>query len=138
MDPKQWNDLYWYSTIGFGETKSFKSLKYAIVKIDLIDCVAKIVDGQIVEPTMRLPYCFISGRNKIVDETVTIAIVNKVDFRNAWKIEEEFWEYDCYLEYKPTRFMSKLFPQFEFSIFPRGHDSSTSVPLFCLKGFDAA
>ena len=138
MDPKEFSDLYWFETIGFGENKSFKSLKNAIVKIDLIDCVAQIEDGQIVEPSKRLPYCFISGRNILTDETVAIAIINKVDFRNTWKIEKEFWEYDCYLEYKPAFFMSKVLPQFEFSVFERGHNSSTSQPLYRLKGPETA
>lgn len=136
MDHQELSEMYWFETIGFGEIKSFKSLKYAVVKIDLIDCVAQIEGDQIIGGHAYLPYCFISGEDIISGETVAIAIINKVDFKNAWKIEEDYWEYDSFLEHKPVPIMSKVFPQFEFSIFKKGCNPGTSAPLFKLGRFD--
>jgi hypothetical protein len=139
MKREEFQDIYWYETVGYGEIRSFKSLRSALVKIDLIDCVAKVIDGQISDAVSDLPYCFISGTNIVHDDTVAIAVINKVDFLNAWRIDKEYWEYDCYLQYKPTPILSKLFPQFEFSVYRKGGSpihAHNFVPVARFKGLE--
>ncbi len=89
-----------------------------------VTCLAQLQGDKIVEFDKHLPYGFLHIGGDDLPSNSTTAIINKLDFKNAWTINEKGWfeddEYMVFLAYKPAsgllRFISKALPTYEFSI----------------------
>ncbi len=92
--------------------------------------LARIDGNNLVEFDPHLPYAFLHVESKTFEGKLAAAVINKIDFQNAWTITQNGWfdsdDYSVYVDYKPTvpkflGFMKKAFPVYQFSILrPRG------------------
>ncbi len=101
--------------------------------------LAQMNGENIVEFDSHLPYAFLHVESNTFEGRLAAAIINKIDFRNAWMIRQNGWfdngDYSVYVDYKPTvpkflRFMKKALPLYQFSILCR------QGPMIRLHGLD--
>jgi len=111
--------------IGFAGGPDLPFLKGKEMRCRKVTLLAGLEDDKIIEFDKHLPYGFLHIDGPDLKPNTIAAIINKIDFKNAWEIDRNGWfdneDYGVFVEYKEggglMRFMPKMFPLYKFEIF---------------------
>lgn len=114
--------------IGFVGGEDYHVLKGMPLRLTKTTFMAQIVNGEIIDFNKNLPFGFLHVESPEVKPKTIIALRHKLDFSNAWLLEErgalKDEEFEVHVRYKPAKGLKGLFgvifPMFEYLILREG------------------
>lgn len=114
--------------IGFAGGADYPILKGIRMLCRKVTLLANIDGDELVEFDRHLPYGFLHVEAPDIKSNTIISLINKVDFYNAWVLNNmgvfDDDGYEVHICYKPATglkgLMPKMWPQFEYMVFLYG------------------